>query len=39
MKQTFESFKKKYGEGPAADLEYGKLTIIALGMYIAVQVS
>ena len=39
MKNTLESFKKKYGEGTAADLDYGKLTIIALCIYIAVQVS
>lgn len=39
MKSTFEKFKKKYGEGTAADLDYGKLTIIALCIYIAVQVS
>ena len=36
---TIEAFKKKYGEGTAADLDYGKLTIIALCIYIAVQVS
>ena len=30
MKNTIEAFKKKYGEGTAADLDYGKLTIIAL---------
>ena len=28
MKDTLEAFKKKYGEGTAADLDYGKLTII-----------
>ena len=39
MKNTIEAFKKKYGEGTAADLDYGKLTIIALCIYIAVQVS
>ena len=39
MKSTLEAFKKKYGEGTAADLDYGKLTIIALCIYIAVQVS
>ena len=26
MKNTIEAFKKKYGEGTAADLDYGKLT-------------
>ena len=39
MKKTLDAFKKKYGEGTAADLDYGKLTIIALCIYIAVQVS
>ena len=39
MKNTIEAFKKKYGEGTAAALDYGKLTIIALCIYIAVQVS
>ena len=39
MKQTLDAFKKKYGEGTAADLDYGKLTIIALCIYIAVQVT
>tara|TARA_B100001057_G_scaffold129620_1_gene128662 strand:+ start:121 stop:240 length:120 start_codon:yes stop_codon:yes gene_type:complete len=39
MKKTFEAFKNKYGEGTAADLDYGKLTIIALCVYIAIQVS
>lgn len=37
--KTFEEFKKKYGEGTAADLDYGKLAIIALCIYIAVQVT
>ena len=32
-------FQKKYGEGSPADLDWGKLTIIALCIYIAVQVS
>ena len=39
IKQAFEEFKKKYGEGTAADLDYGKLAIIALCIYIAIQVS
>ena len=32
-------FEEKYGEGTAFDLDYGKLLIIALCVYIAVQVS
>ena len=32
-------FEEKYGEGTAFDLDYGKLLIIALCIYIAVQVS
>ena len=39
MKDTLEAFKKKYGEGTAADLDYGKLAIITLCIYIAIQVS
>ena len=39
--QPFEknAFEKKCGEGTAFDLDYGKLLIIALCVYIAVQVS
>ena len=33
--KAFEEFKKKYGEGTAADLDYGKLLIICLLVYIA----
>jgi len=36
MKKQFE---KRFGEGTAFDLDYGKLLIIALCTYIAVQVS
>ena len=36
QKNTFE---EKFGEGTAFDLDYGKLLIIALCVYIAVQVS
>ena len=36
QKNTFEA---KFGEGTAFDLDYGKLLIIALCVYIAVQVS
>lgn len=34
-----EQFEKRFGEGTAFDLDYGKLLIIALCIYIAVQVS
>jgi len=33
------AFEKKFGEGTVFDLDYGKLLIIALCVYIAVQVS
>ena len=33
------SFEKNFGEGTAFDLDYGKLLIIALCVYIAVKVS
>ena len=33
------AFEEKFGEGTAFDLYYGKLLIIALCVYIAVQVS
>ena len=33
------AFEAKFGEGTAFDLDYGKLLIIALCVYIAVQVS
>ena len=41
MVQTPEknAFEEKFGEGTAFDLDYGKLLIIALCVYIAVQVS
>ena len=32
-------FEKKFGEGTAFDLDYGKILIIGLCVYIAVQVS
>lgn len=35
MKNIIENFKRKYGEGTAVDLDYGKLLIIALLVYIA----
>ena len=33
------AFEKKFGEGTAFDLDYGKLLIIGLCIYIAVKVS
>ena len=33
------AFEKKFGEGTAFDLDYGKLRIMGLCIYIAVQVS
>ena len=33
------AFERNFGEGTAFDLDYGKLLIIALCIYIAVQVS
>ena len=33
------AFEEKFGEGTAFDLDYGKLLIIALCVYIAVHVS
>jgi hypothetical protein len=35
----FSEFRKKFGEGTDFDLDYGKLFIIGLCIYIAVQVS
>lgn len=32
-------FEERFGEGTAFDLDYGKILIIALCVYIAVQVS
>ena len=32
-------FRKKYGEGTDFDLDYGKLLILGLCIYIAVQVA
>ena len=34
-----DNFEKRFVEGTAFDLDYGKLLIIALCIYIAVQVS
>ena len=33
------AFEKNFGEGTAFDLDYGKLLIIALCIYIAVKIS
>tara|TARA_B100000575_G_C22953266_1_gene551199 strand:- start:670 stop:795 length:126 start_codon:yes stop_codon:yes gene_type:complete len=38
-KQQKNAFEEKFGEGTAFDLDYGKLLIIGLCIYIAVQVS
>ena len=38
-KQSYKDFSKKYGEGTKFDLDYGKLLIIGLCIYIAIQVS
>ena len=35
MKNLLKKFQEKYGEGSAADLDYGKLLIIGLLIYIA----
>ena len=32
-------FRKKFGEGTDFDLDYGKLVILALCIYIAIKVS
>ena len=34
-----EKFKSRFGEGTAYDLDWGKLLIIALLIYVAIQVS
>lgn len=39
VKREKNAFERNYGEGTAFDLDYGKLLIIALCVYIAVQVS
>ena len=38
-KSKKNAFEKKFGEGTAFDLDYGKLLIIGLCIYIAIQVS
>ena len=39
MKKIKEMWEDSYGEGTKFDLDYGKLVILGLCMYIAVQVS
>ena len=39
VKREKNAFEKNFGEGTAFDLDYGKLLIIALCIYIAVKVS
>ena len=39
QKMRLSEFKEKFGEGTDFDLDYGKILIIALCIYIAVQVS
>jgi len=38
-KREKNAFERNFGEGTAFDLDYGKLLIIALCIYIAIQVS
>ena len=38
-KMKLSDFRKKFGEGTDFDLDYGKLFIIGLCIYIAIQVS
>ena len=39
LEREKNAFEKNFGEGTAFDLDYGKLLIIALCIYIAVTVS
>ncbi len=39
MKKIREMWESSYGEGTKSDLDYGKLVILGLCIYIAVQVS
>ena len=39
MKKLKEMWAESYGEGTQFDLDYGKLIILGLCIYIAVQVS
>ena len=38
-KMKLSEFKKKFGEGTDFDLDYGKLVILFLCIYIAIKVS
>ena len=38
-KSVLQFFEERVGEGTAWDLDYGKLTILALCIYIAIKVS
>ena len=39
LEREKNAFERNFGEGTAFDLDYGKLLIIALCIYIALQVS
>ena len=39
MRKIKDMWEKSYGEGTKWDLDYGKLVILGLCIYIAVQVS
>ena len=39
IKEHISDMQQKYGEGTKVDLDYGKLVILFLCIYIAVQVS
>ena len=39
MRKIKDMWEKSYGEGTKFDLDYGKLVILGLCIYIAVQVS
>lgn len=39
MKSVKEMWERSYGEGTKFDLDYGKLMILALCIYIAIKVS
>ena len=39
MKKIKDAWNKSYGEGTKFDLDYGKLVILFLCIYIAIQVS
>ena len=39
LKDIQKTWNKQYGEGAQVDLDYGKLVILGLCIYIAIQVS